>query len=234
MFRTLRSTVRAGLIVAALAVPASASADTIFTLGAGYFALKAEDARVEGDVLSRNLDFLFFELNDFNGGAVNAEFGVGLGRFVEASVGVGFTQRTVPSIYTDYVDNDGTEIDQDLKLRTAPVTAIVRLFPAGRFGGFQPYVGGGVAVVSWRYSETGEFVDFSDGTIFRESYVDSGNATGPVVLGGIRFPMGDALLFGGELRYHDVKADLDPSLGFAGEKIDLGGYTTTFTFSIRF
>jgi opacity protein-like surface antigen len=140
----------------------------------------------------------------------------------------------VPSVYADYTDEDGFEIEQDLKLRMAPVTATVRLFPAGRFGSFQPYVGGGVAVVAWRYSETGEFIDFTDGSIFRESYSDSGNATGPVFLGGVRFPVGDNLLFGGEFRYHDVKADLDLAEGFAGERIDLGGYTTTFTFAVRF
>jgi opacity protein-like surface antigen len=196
--------------------------------------VKAEDARSDGDVLRRNLDFLVFDLKDFNTGAVNADFMFGLGRYVEAGVGIGYSQRTVPSVYADYTDEDGFEIEQDLKLRMAPVTATVRLFPAGRFGSFQPYVGGGVAVVAWRYSETGEFIDFTDGSIFRESYSDRGNATGPVFLGGVRFPVGDNLLFGGEFRYHDVKADIDQAEGFAGERIDLGGYTTTVTFAIRF
>lgn len=234
MLRTLRSVVRAGLVLAAVAIPTAASADSIFSLGAGYFAVRGEDYRDDGDVLWRNLDFLLFDLKDFNGGAVNADFMVGVGRFVEAGVGVGFHQRTVPSIYAGYTDSDGTEIEQDLKLRMAPVTATVRLFPVGRTGAIQPYLGGGIAVVAWRYSETGEFVDFTDLSVFRARYVDKGNATGPVFLGGLRFPVGDDLLFGGEFRYHDVKADLDPALGFAGERIDLGGYTTTFTFAIRF
>ena len=47
------------------------------------------------DVLYQNLDFLAFDIDDFNGATVGGEFLVGLGDFVEAGVGAGFYQRTV-------------------------------------------------------------------------------------------------------------------------------------------
>lgn len=217
-----------------IGVATPARADGVFTIGGGYFALKGEDGRGNDDVLVNNLDFLAFDLHDFNTGIVTGEFAVGLGRFLEAGIGVGYSRRTVPSVYADYIDRDGSEIEQDLKLRTAPVTGIVRFFPTGRYIGVQPYVGAGVAVVSWRYSETGEFVDFDDNSIFRASFSDKGNATGPVFVGGVRFPAGRTFMIGGEFRYVDVDTDLDAAQGFAGSRLDLGGYVTQATFSWKF
>jgi hypothetical protein len=114
------------------------------------------------------------------------------------------------------------------------VTATVRVFPLSRDVGFQPNVGGGVAFNRWRYSETGEFVDFNDGSIFRDSFVDEGTEAGPVFLGGIRFPIGASALLGGEYRYTRATADLDPSLGFAGETLDVGGNTLLLTLQFKF
>ena len=54
------------------------------------------------------------------------------------------------------------------------------------------------------------------------------------IFGGIRVPGGDIWTFGGELRYQKAEADLDPNVGFLGTKIDLGGWTTSFNFSLRF
>jgi opacity protein-like surface antigen len=222
------------LVLLSAAVSEPARADALFTIGGGYFAMKGEDGRVEDDVLVNNLDFLVFDLSDFNTGFVSGEFAVGLGRYFEAGVGVGYSKRTVPTVYADYIDSDGSEIDQELRLRTAPVTGIVRFFPTGRYLGVQPYVGGGIAVVLWRYSETGEFVDFRDNSIFRDSFADEGSATGPVFVGGLRFPLGRSFMMGGEFRYTDVETDVDPSLGFSGTRLDLGGYVTQATFTWKF
>jgi hypothetical protein len=95
----------------------------------------------------------------------------------------------------------------------------------------QPYFGVGLGVFNWRYSESGEFVDFRDESIFRESYVADGNSVGPVAFGGLRFA-GDAFSGGGEIRYQQAEGDLDER--FAGSRIDLGGWTYQFTFGFRF
>ena len=36
-------------------------------------------------------------------------------RHVEGGIGVSYSSRTAPSVYGDFVDPDGTEIDQDLR-----------------------------------------------------------------------------------------------------------------------
>jgi hypothetical protein len=144
----------------------------------GYLAIKGEDGRPDicftddddCDTLVANLrgtDPLFFEFKDFNFVTFGAEWLYGVSRYLETGVGLSFYQRSVPSVYDDLVNTNGTEIGQDLKLRMVPFTATVRFLPVGREGAVEPYIGGGVAFVNWRYSETGEFVDSSDGSSAR-------------------------------------------------------------------
>ena len=232
-----RRTAQAGALVllAVLLAPAPAAAqvDNVVTFNLGYFGVRSLDARGEDDVLFRNLDYLFFDLGDFNGFTFGGEYALGLGRYFEAGVGAGYYQQTVPSVYREFVDSDGTEIEQDLKLRIAPVTFVGRFFPVGRDAAVQPYVGAGLGIFAWRYSETGEFIDFN-GDIFRATYEDSGNAFGPVIFGGLRFPVGPSVMVGGEFRYQKATADLDPGVEFAAGEIDLGGYNWLFSVAVRF
>jgi opacity protein-like surface antigen len=204
-----------------------------FGFNLGYFSVTGEDSRVDDDVLLADLESLAFDVKDFNGANVGGEFLFGLGDYLEAGFGVNFYQRTVPSVYADVVGDDGFEIAQDLKLRIIPISATVRFLPLGR-GGVEPYVGAGIGIFNWRYSEVGEFVDFSDDSIFRDRYVASGTSTGPIVLGGIRFPVADVWSVGGELRYQKAEGKDLFDAGLLGDKIDLGGWTTAFTFHLRF
>jgi hypothetical protein len=163
---------------------------------------------------------------------VGAEWLVPVGEYFEAGAGLGFYRRTVATVYEDFVDNDGSEIDQDLRLRLIPLTATIRVLPLGQSNGVQPYFGAGVGLFNWRYSESGEFVDFADNNaIFRESFVADGNEPGVVGFGGIRFAS-DAFSAGGEIRYSAAEADLPSE--FVGSRIDLGGWTYQFTLGFRF
>jgi opacity protein-like surface antigen len=232
---------KAGVLTAAIAAivlsaaqPAAAQQTLNFTLG--YFAVRGEDARVDHDVLVDNRNVRDFEISDFNAGSIGVEWLVPLGDYFEAGAGASFSRRTVPSVYTEFIDEDGTEIDQESRMRLMPVAFTVRVLPLGQTSPVQPYLGGGLAIVAWRYSEFGEFIDFQrNNAIFREQYVASGNATGPVILGGLRFA-GDAMSGGFEVRYHsadaplgDRFATLDPDL-----RIDVGGWTYQATVGVRF
>jgi hypothetical protein len=223
-----------GLVVVAGATPAYAQQTLNFQFG--LFTPKGEDARVENDALVDNLDFLAFDLKDFNGPIVGAEWLVPLGNYIEAGAGLGFYRRTVSSVYADFTHADDSEIEQDLRFRIIPIAFTMRVLPLGQDAGIQPYFGGGLGVMAWRYSETGEFVDFTrGGAIFRNSYVASGNATGPVALGGIRFA-GDSFSAGFEARFQGADAELGRQFSTATvePRIDLGGWTYHATVGIRF
>jgi hypothetical protein len=205
-----------------------------FNVNFGYFMLKGLDSRVEGDVLLNDLqngEPLLFEVNDFNGFTFGGEYLFAVNRYLEAGAGVNYYQRTVPSVFANVTHDSGAEIAQDLKLRTVPMPFTVRFLPIGR-GSVEPYIGAGFVVIPWKYSEVGEFVDF-DGTIFPARYVSDGTAVGPTILGGVRGVTG-AFAIGGEVRWQKAEADGLLDAGFLGDKLDLGGWTTNFTFGFRF
>jgi hypothetical protein len=209
----------------------SALAQQTFNVSIGYFTVRGQDARVTGDVLNANRNFLTFGIKDFNGASIGGEWLFPVGNYIEAGAGVAFTRRTVPTVYTRLVNANGSEIEQELRLRLVPAAFTFRVLPLGQNRGFQPYVGGGLGVIGWRYSESGAFVDTRDSSIFNNSYVASGTATGPVAMGGIRFA-GDSLASGFEIRYQAADADLPAP--FAGPKLDLGGWSYLFTLGARF
>ena len=228
-------------LVVGFVAPPAASAQQMLNFTLGGFVPRGGDCiephctgRTNGDVLVNNLDFLGFDMKDFNGPTFGAEYLVGLGNSFEAGLGVGYYHRTSPAVYLDFVNSDGSEIEQDLKLRVIPFSATVRFLPMGRNNGLgiQPYIGGGVGVFSWRYTETGQFLA-TDSSIFRDTFEASGSVAGPVVLGGVRFPIGPAAI-GGEVRWQKAEGDLPASQDFSGTKIDLGGFTYNFTVGFRF
>ena len=224
-----------GASAGASAQPAFAQQTLNFSLG--YFTVRGEDARVEGDVLNANRSLLAFDLDEFNGATVGGEWLVPLGEYFEGGAGLAFSRRTVHSVYQDFVDDDGTEIDQDLRLRIVPIAFTIRVLPLGQSSGVQPYFGAGLGVFAWRYSESGEFVDFGTipSTIFRDQFVASGSETGPIALGGIRFA-GGAFSGGFEIRYQSADAELGSEFAVIADepRIDLGGWSYLFTVGWRF
>jgi outer membrane protein W len=236
-------TVRLMLAAAAvLAASGSASAQQTLNFNIGYFTVLGRDARTgadcsncgrDVDVLIANNDFLTFDIDDFNGATVGGEWLIALGRYAEAGAGLSFSRRTVPSVYTNYVNINGNEVDQDLRLRLLPIDLTVRVLPLGQRSTFQPYFGAGLSVINWRYSEFGNFINFAlpERPVFPAEYVASGTNTGPVVVGGARWADG-GISVGGEVRYRRGVGDLDED--FAANKIDLGGWTYQATIGYRF
>jgi hypothetical protein len=225
-------------VLGCVAVP-EASAQQSVNLFIGAFTPRALDGRGTDDVLFQNGAFLTspsaisgVNINDFNGATLGAEYLVGLGPKFEAGLGLAFYQRTVPTVYTNFTDTSGNDIQQALKLRIIPFTATVRFLPLGGHGAFQPYLGGGVAVHVWRYSETGQFID-ANNNVFIGNFTGSGSQVGPMVVGGVRLAMG-SVAPGFEVRWQGGSANLPSDQGFAGPKIDLGGVNYLFTLNFRF
>ena len=202
-----------------------------FTLG--YFKVKGDDSRVDGDVIFNNHGSLIFDTDEFNGFTFGGEYLFALTDYIELGAGISYYEGSTPSIY-QFTDDDGFEIAQELKLRQIPMSATARFLPLGRRGSVQPYIGAGITAINWRYSETGDFVDFED-LVFPGKFVASGTAVGPVILGGVRFPVSDMWTVGGEFRWHKAEGDTGGiDEGFLGDKIDLGGTTWNFTVHFRF
>ena len=233
MRRLLRSVSACALAAAVSAVPSEAYAQQALNLYLGGFVPRGEDSRSDGDVLRGNLDFLLFDIDDFSTVTFGGEWLFALSNNVEAGLGIGFHSDSVDSIYADFTHADGFEIEQELKLRVVPFSATVRFLPLGRSAAVQPYLGAGVGIFAWRYTETGEFVDPFTFEIYRDRFEGSGATAGPLVFGGIGFPIGSWSL-GGEVRWQSAQGELPDDQGFAGTEIDLGGFSYLATFKVKF
>jgi len=213
----------------------SAEARSTVNFSIGYFMLKGLESRVEDDVLLNNLQNahpLLFEIDDFNSATFGVEYLLGIGSHFEAGVGLGYTQRTVPTIYEDLVRPGDVEIEQELKLKQVPVTFTGRFLLMPRGSSVEPYVGAGLVAIRYKYSEVGDFVD-ANGDVFPERYVADGVAVGPTVFGGVRGVV-DRYTVGGEARWQKAEGKGLFEQGFLGDKLDLGGWNLNFTFGVRF
>ena len=230
----------AGLISAMLAVgllfvgSGSAHAQQSLVLNLGQFSVRGEDTRVADDVLLENLSLFAFDVRDFNNGTAGAEWLIGAGEYFDAGLGAGFYQRTVPSVYTDFINENGSEIFQEFRLRVVPLTATIRVLPFGRNTAVEPYFGVGVGLFDWRYSEVGEFIDFDTFDVFRDRFTARGRDVGGLMLGGLRVPFSDRFSAGIEVRYQSATGRVGIDQGFLNERIDLGGIASQVTFQVGF
>jgi hypothetical protein len=242
MRRLLLTSIAVLLMFGFVAAP-EASAQQSVNIFLGGFVPRTLDARAVDDVIFNDSTFLStlrspagINIREFNQVTFGGEWLVGIGPLFDAGLGLSFYQRTVPTFYTYLVnDVDNSNIRQDLKLRIVPFTATFRMYPFGRRAPIQPYFGGGAGVYMWRYSETGQFVIDDQGDISVVNHVGKGSETAPLVLGGLRVPMGyNGGAIGFEIRWQDATASLPDGQGFAGSKIDLGGVSYLLTINIKF
>jgi len=251
-----RTWFRAALLalgVMAMATSASAQVVHSVSFGVGYFWPRSFDSRVTGDVLVADLTqpvipfyadlnppptgSLAFDIGEFHAWPVMGEWHIGFGDHVEIGVGASYQNRVVHSVYRDLIDIDGSEIRQDLRLKVIPINAVVRVL-GGRVGHLQPYAGGGISAVNFKYTETGEFVDVTTPALdtFNDQFKASGTAFGGILLGGLRIPIkGDVYAINVEGRYLFASGNTGGiDKGFLGDKIDLSGGAINFTFLIRY
>lgn len=201
----------------------------------GYFGLKGIESRVADDVIVGELvndHPLLFEVNDLNTATFGGEYLFTAARHVEVGVGLGFSQRTISTVYADLTHSNDDEIRQDIKLRQIPVTFTGRFLILPHGSSVEPYIGAGLAAIRYQYSEAGEFVD-EFGTIFPAVYKTDGTATGPIVVAGARAPIQNWTV-GGEFAWQKVVADVPVEDGFLGTKLDLGGWRFNFNVGFRF
>ena len=138
-------------LVAGLFAPATAYAQQSLNFYVGGFVAErgrrsARRRRSATMCCVNNLDFLAFDINDFNGGTVGAEYLVGLGEWLDAGLGVGIYKRTRAERLRRFRqrqrlrDRAGSEAADRAVHRDGPV-------PAARShrAAVEPYIGAGVA-----------------------------------------------------------------------------------------
>jgi hypothetical protein len=188
------------------------------------------------------------DASDFQDWMIGASFVSSMSNWVELGFNVDFYDASQRSAYRDFTDEFGNAILHDTRLELIPLSADVRILPAGRYAfrgrGGQlkvrrpvPYVGAGIGMTYWEYEEEGDFVGFDSigPFLYYDRLKDSGTDFAAHVLAGVEFPMGPSWSLTLEGRY--TWAEATPGGAFSDLQLgdlDLGGFAGFFGFSNQF
>ena len=167
--------------------------------------------------------------DDFLAARYGAEFDFRILPRTSLVLGIETGGRDVWGSYVDLVYDDGSEIEHvaSLSLTEFSAGARVRLTTPGTR--FQPYVAGGLSAALYRYSETGDFVDFETYDIFYDDFRESQVLIGFFLSGGVDFALvrnrdGGSLDLFGEFRFASASGAHDEGFeGFGDLKITRTG-----------
>lgn len=198
----------------------------------------------KSDLWEYNVELLTFAIDDFNNFAGSLEFGFPIEEHFDMSLEIGLYKATTFTEYRDFIDSEGYAIEQRLGLRIVPIVFSGKFLPIGKtsrkgvrgrteYRSIIPYIGGGVGLYLWRYEELGDYIDFSDFSIYPTQFLSKGADLGLHLKGGVEVPIGSSVAFMAEISHHIIKAELSEDfVGF--EKFDLGGNYLSFGIVLRY
>ncbi len=199
--------------------------------------------RAGGDLFTFVSDQLTVDKADLSSLAIAAELGVVLTSRVSAAVGVEFSQQTIPSEYRRFIDNSGLSINQQTAWEQTNINGSLRvaLLDRGRSISrlafvprtFAPYVGAGAGVLYYKFTQSGDFVDFVTFDVFSDLFHSAGWTPSAHVFGGAEVRLWRSLSLDVEGRYVWAHGILESDfVGFDG--IDLSGFRFSTGVSLMF
>jgi opacity protein-like surface antigen len=180
--------------------------------------------------------------SDFDGPAFALDVGVRATSWMDVVFGFEVSGRSKTSHFRQFVEQNGDDIKQKTTLTQVPLTASLKLYPIGRgrqLGKYAwvrsfavPYVGGGLGATWYKLKQKGDFVDFTDLSIFEAELESDAWGFAKHVFMGIDFKI--TRNFGAVLegRYYWAEASVkDDFKGF--DRIDLDGARIMAGFNFR-
>lgn len=234
------------LAVAAPALEAQGQApDFLFGAPRGAVTIRGgyRTASTTSDVFDFFKETLTVSDSDFNSPVFGVDVAWAIHSRIDLVGGIEFSKSTSDSEYRDLEEDDGTPIFQRTELSRAPLTVSLKLYlaPKGkavsRFAfvpnKVRPYLGGGGGLIRYRLAQMGDFVDFTDLSIFTGLFASSGWSSELHAFGGVDISLNPRIYLSVEGRYVWADAALsDDFVGFA--PIDLSGFQTTVGIQIHF
>ena len=186
---------------------------------------------------------LTVDKRDFNTAGIGAEIAIRASERVDVALNFGFGRSETLSEFREFVGTDDLPILQTTEFTRVPVTANVKVYlvdrgrTVSRFAWIPskvaPYVGGGAGIVWYEFVQDGEFVDFTDETIFFDHLSSSGTSATGHVFGGLDLSIGGPWVLTGEGRYSFGSVEMgEDFVGF--DNIDLNGLQLTVGIGVRF
>lgn len=186
---------------------------------------------------------LTVERSDFQTTTFGAELAVTASQRLDVVLGISVSESETPSEFRDWVDADDLPIEQVTKLIQVPVTLSAKAYlqDRGRKIGqlawvpstWAPYVGAGVGVVWYEFSQNGDFVDFETLEIFRDLLITDGSTFTAHGLAGVDVSLSPRVVLTGEGRYSWGKGAMSEDF-VSFDDLDLSGFRGTVGFKLRF
>ncbi|MDX1646813.1 MAG: outer membrane beta-barrel protein [Longimicrobiales bacterium] len=199
--------------------------------------------RAQGDIFDFVIEEHTLERSDFSSPYFGGEIGFRVDERWDVAIGVGFQKSSTRSEFRDLIGTDGLPIEQVTELRLVPVVASAKYYlkPRGRsIGRFAwipetvvPYVSGGVGMMSYRFEQDGEFVDYETYDIFYDNFRSERQTFLVRAAAGVDITVGERFVLNGEARYNYARGELSDDFSGFGD-IDLDGLQLTAGISIRF
>ena len=199
--------------------------------------------RAQSDIFDFVVEEHTLERSDFSSPYLGGELAIRVDRQLDVALSVGFQQSSTLSEFRDYIGADDLPIEQVTELRMVPVVGSVRYYlkPRGRsIGRFAwvpetvvPYVGAGVGVMSYRFEQDGEFVDFETLDIFYDRFTTEHSTFLARAAAGVDVTVGRQFVVNAEARYHYARGPMGDDFSGFGD-IDLDALQLTAGIAVRF
>ena len=135
-------------------------------------------------------------------------------------------EADVAQQYRDFSFPSGGGIFHTTSLELTSLEAGLVWNLTDRNASISPYVGIGGGYYDWALTEDGEFIDFTDLSIFDARFTDSGNTFGWFWVAGVEVPLGSWRIFA-EGRWNEVDDDLSGDFEGLGT-LELSGRAIAF------
>jgi len=202
---------------------------TIVGIGSQYgknliFRIGLQKMDMKSDLWDINMENLVLNKKDMQ----NVCYGIGYEFFLNNNMSIniegGTYQKTHFSSYREYTFNDGSPIEQNIKLSISSVEFNINFLPIGFRKNIYPYLSVGGGLYFWTYEQWDNFINFEDDTVF-EGYASTRTTSfGGNAKAGIVIRVGKELGFSVEGKYRYLKGHL--SSGFEGfGDLDLNGWS---------
>ena len=176
--------------------------------------------RESGQLFDFIRDQLTIDRSAFMTPAISADAGFMLTDRLSLLAGVEASRATTDSEYRHFIGSDGLPIAQSSTLRHVGIHASLKvaLLRSGRRLSrlawiprtVTPFVGGGADFVQYRFTQTGEFVDFIDSSIFPHTFSSTGWGRGGHLFGGADIRIWRNVYLTAQGRYVRAHARLGP------------------------
>jgi hypothetical protein len=200
-------------------------------------------ATASSDIFSFTTDNLTLNRRDFSSPTFGADLGFDILSRTDLVMSVGYAGVYRRSEFRHFIDNNHLPIEQNTRFLRVPLTVSVRqyLTTRGRSVGrlawiparFSAYVGAGGGATYYRFKQAGDWIDFTDNSVFPATLQSDGWTPSAHVLVGGEWSLSARFSAVTEARYERAHATLSNDFtNFA--PIDLSGFSTTAGIAVRF